>query len=286
MTTAYTTHLHLKPPTNSLTDIFFPVDPWIRGLAYMAHHASRWRGFTSMSLRNEPRDAPANLVAHRTYNWSTWYDHMIRAAQAVHTANPDTLIYIAGLDYDTTLEPVTTGANLHGPKSKKEPKTFDLARFEFADKIVFELHTYRLDVDGSSGFERDLIKAGYNAMVPSISAREQKGGGGGSGGHDEPRVRNVAPVVMTEFGFPQDGQCHRSIYAQTLKQFLTRIRGGWTYWVLAGTYYEREGKLQYDEGWGLLNEDWSSWRSEKAIEEYFRPMVRGVLGLGDESAEQ
>ena len=34
-----------------------------------------------------------------------------------------------------------------------------------------------------------------------------------------------------------------------------------------------------DETWGMLNHDWSDWRSREAVQNYFRPMIEGTLRL-------
>jgi len=40
-------------------------------------------------------------------------------------------------------------------------------------------------------------------------------------------------------------------------------------WAIQGNYYVRDGQVDKDEPWGLLNADWTAWRN---------PAVRDVLG--------
>jgi hypothetical protein len=40
---------------------------------------------------------------------------------------------------------------------------------------------------------------------------------------------------------------------------------GWMVWVVSGSYYIRSGTQDYEETWGLLNHNWSGWRSQNAI---------------------
>jgi hypothetical protein len=62
-----------------------------------------------MSLRNELREPSNNEAVLATYNWQTWYEHVPPAANAVHAANPNVLVVLSGLNYDTTMAPIVQG---------------------------------------------------------------------------------------------------------------------------------------------------------------------------------
>lgn len=235
-------------------DTYFDVEKWKRGLAFMANHTKSWSALTSMSLRNELRwtnDTSANA----TYGWPEWYDEVIPAASGIHAANSVPLIFFSGLNYDTDLSTITTGADLGDGRS------FDISSFEFADKIVFELHNYDNDETNCSALESSLYDGGFNAVDTSSSTT----------------AKNIAPVVLTEFGFLQNATTFEGVYSQCLKDFVTEKKVGWMQWVLAGSYYIRSGEQDFDETWGLLNHDWSAWRSDETIEQYTIPMVQGTL---------
>jgi hypothetical protein len=217
-----------------------------------------WPALTSIGLRNEPREPTSNpSLARSTYNWQSWYSYMRQGADAVHAANPDLLIFLSGLNFDTYLTPVVQGTAL-------TPGTGRFRREDFAgygdNKLVLELHNYENSIGSCESLKGNLERNGFQAM---------RGVGGA--------VVNVFPVMMTEFGFQMDERTWKGVYASCLAQYLPSIKAGWTIWVLAGSYYVRSGIQDYDEGWGLLNHDWSGWRSQGYVDGALRGMVRDTL---------
>lgn len=252
-------------------DTYFNVANWKRGLAYMADHVRAWPGLTSMSLRNEPRQVQNDSAVNTTYGWPLWYEDMTDAAAGIHAANPDPLIFFSGLEYDHTLEPVTAGAPLDDDDAGT---VFRLEDFAYADKIVFELHSYDNAATNCDELQSQLYAHGFNALDVS----------------DETTAAIAAPVLLTEFGFAQNATDYTTVYAQCLKAFLTgtgrtrdaaRITGsiGWMQWVIAGSYYIRSGEQDFDETWGLLNHDWSGWRDGEVVQAYNVPIVDETLAL-------
>jgi hypothetical protein len=251
-------------------DTDFDVAKWKRGLAFMADHAGRnWPAMTSMSLRNELRQVENDTAVNATYGWGKWYEEMTNAAEGIHGANGDTLIFFSGLDYDHTLGPVVRGEELDG-----EGTVFRKGDFAYGDKIVWELHSYDNSATDCAELQADLYERGFDALDTS-----------GTGD-----AVNVAPVVLTEFGFEQNATDYQSVYAQCLKGFVTgegregeepqRLKGkiGWMQWVVAGSYYIRSGTQDYDETWGLFNHEWTAWREEMVVQDYTTAMVQGTLG--------
>lgn len=142
---------------------------------------------------------------------------------------------------------------------------------------MLELHNYQNKVNDCSSIKGGMVKNGWNALNTN-----------------NPAVKNVFPVVMTEFGFEQNGKAATTVYATCLKDFLVANQAGWMYWVLAGSYYNRQNKHDLDETWGefpsrfgihgsnseilgMLNHDWSAWRSPSTVQDYFKPMIQGTL---------
>lgn len=152
---------------------------------------------------------------------------MIPAAKAVNAANPNALIFLSGLNYDTNISALVTGQSLGGGYR------FDLRDFQFADKLVYELHDYSFDqiFSNCAEFDNDLNADGFFVLNTS-----------------DPSVQNKLPVVITEFGFaPED---YPSLYAQCLKNFIINNHIGWTMWDISGSYYIRQGIQNFNETWG------------------------------------
>ncbi|KAH8588136.1 cellulase family protein [Bisporella sp. PMI_857] len=249
-------------------DTYFDVVKWKRGLNYMADYAKRWPAATALSLRNELREVANNPEVSATYGWSLWYDEMTTAAAGMHAANPDALILFSGLGYDHELNEITAGQ----PLSDTDNRTFKLSDFEYADKIVFELHSYDNGATNCADLQSQFYDRGFNALDTSPLST----------------ARNVAPVLLTEFGFAQNGTDYESVYAQCIKNFVTgsdrradaaRIEGGigWLEWGISGSYYIREGIQDFDDWWAIFNHDWSGFRNETVLTAYQKPMIKETL---------
>ncbi|KAH8904512.1 glycoside hydrolase [Coniochaeta sp. PMI_546] len=230
-------------------DTYFSTANWTRGLTYMANHGKSWPNLMSMALRNEPRE-PTNAAAKSTYNWQSWYTYIKQGTEAIHSVNPDVLIFLSGLGFDTTLTPVVQGTALT-PGSGK----FSLSDFPgYANKLVLELHNYENSATSCNSLQSNLNNNGFSAL--------------GS---------NKFPVMLTEFGFQMDASTWKGVYASCLASFLPAQKAGWFIWVLSGSYYIRSGTQDYEEGWGLLSHDWSTWRSPSYVNGALVTMVKNTL---------
>ncbi|GAB1217442.1 hypothetical protein ATERTT37_006681 [Aspergillus terreus] len=208
-------------------DTYFDVPKWMRGLEYMVSHAKSWPNFVSIGLRNELRQ-PATANSEYPYNWGTWYTQMTTAAKRVNAANPNALIFLSGLNYDTTLSPIPTASDLgNGVK-------FRLSDFAFASKLVMEIHNYETGATSCSALSSALWNAGLKALNSS-----------------DPSIVNSMPVVLTEFGFLQDSTTWKNVYASCLRTWIPEQHVGWMTWVIAGSYYIRQGNQDMDETWVL-----------------------------------
>jgi hypothetical protein len=238
-------------------DTDFNVDNWLRGLRYMADHGKSWPNLMSMSLRNELRNPTNNpQLSQSSYNWRDWYVYIRQGAEAVHSANPDTLIVLSGLDYDTTMRPVVQGTAL-------TPGTGTFRRSDFAgyeNKLVIELHNYNNQATNCDSLQSDMYQKGYQALHP-----EDKG------------AVNVFPVLMTEFGFYQNTTEWQRVYATCIADLLSTEKSGWFIWVLAGSYYIRSGTQDFEETWGLVNHDWTNWRAPSYIDGGLKPLIRNTV---------
>lgn len=214
--------------------------------------ASSWTALTSLSLRNEPRRPDNNATLAETYNWQYWYEYVKEGAAAVSAANPDPLVILSGLDFDTYLTPVVRGTAL-------TPGTATFSRADFAaDKVVLELHNYANSVADCASLESSLYNNGFEALNTTADV-------------------NHFPVLLTEWGFAQDGATYLKPYTQCLAEYLPAQKAGWMIWVVAGSYYIRSGTQDYDETWGLLSHDWSDWRDPAFVNSTLAPMVEATL---------
>ncbi|KAH8777640.1 glycoside hydrolase superfamily [Diaporthe sp. PMI_573] len=233
-------------------DTYFSAANWTRGLAYMADHASSWTALTALSLRNEVRRPDNNATLQETYNWQTWYKYVKEGAAAVSTANPDPLVILSGLDFDTYLTPVVRRTAL-------TPGTEVFDRADFAtDKVVLELHTYANNVANCASLESSLYNNGFETLNTTADVEH-------------------FPLLLTEWGFAMDGATYLKPYTQCLAEYLPAQKAGWMIWVVAGSYYIRSGTQDYEETWGLLSHDWSEWRDPAFVNTTLAPMVEATL---------
>lgn len=125
---------------------------WIDDLVLVAGRYAHLRHFLGIDLYNEPHgivrwaagDRPAS---DPKYHWKTAAE---KAAAAVLTANPDLLVFVAGITgnwdgiEDSTI-PMNYGENL-------QPQAYQPLQIR-ADKLVLSPHTYGPDVFGKSTFD-------------------------------------------------------------------------------------------------------------------------------------
>ena len=208
----------------------------------------------SMALRNELREPTNNpTLSSQTYNWQYWYTYIKQGAKAIHDTNPDVLIFLSGLNFDTYLTPVVRGTALTPGTG-----TFSFGDFPgYANKLVLEIHNYENSATSCSSLQSNLYNNGFQALSSSAV--------------------NKFPVLLTEFGFAMDASTWKGVYASCIAAYMPAQKAGWFIWVLAGSYYIRSGTQDYDETWGLLNHDWSAWRSPSYVNGALIQMVNGSL---------
>ncbi|KAL8839757.1 MAG: hypothetical protein Q9170_001628 [Blastenia crenularia] len=234
-------------------DTYFDVTKWKRALGFMAKHGKSWTSLMSMSLRNELRqvsDWKKLIIA----NWSDWYDNMTAGADAIHEANPDLLIFFSGMHYDSQLKPLFTSSPL------SLDKVFNPSELKYANKIVLEVHDYDAGTTNCTEKKQNLIGDSFGALAPD--------------------AKNLLPLVMSEWGFSQSSDQYTEPYASCLREFLPEQNVGWMTWALSGSYYIRNGVVDYDETWGLLDHEWKNWRCEDCIKKGLVPMIEATLGVG------
>lgn len=263
---------------------FFDVEKWIRGWSYMAKHVrafksidvtyadrkqakQNWPSFSSVGLRNELREQGDSK---EPVDWYTWYVHMTDAANAVHKADPDALIFFSGLSYDTYIDPIPLGKTLNGTKgTSTEGKTakFIPEKFAYKDKIVLEIHKYDFEAtqDDCATFKSKWYQKGFQALDAS-----------------NPQTKYLFPMVLSEWGFIQNGTYFKqTTYNNCTIEMVEDWQFSWMQWELSGSFYlqYRPGRTPLetivggDEAWGLLNYDWSAVRSPVTVENSLQKMI-------------
>ncbi|OAK96422.1 glycoside hydrolase [Phaeosphaeriaceae sp. SRC1lsM3a] len=246
---------------------YFNVENWKRGLAFMAQHAKdNWGNFASIGLRNELRGAKVS----EPVDWYTWYVHMTSAADAVHKADPDALIFFSGLSYDTYIDPIPLGKTLNGtngtPSAGKSAK-FIPSNFTYKDKIVLEIHKYDFEAtqDDCATFKRKWYQKGFQAINPN-----------------DPATKYLFPMVISEWGFINNGTYwNQTTYAKCLVEMVKEYQVSWQHWELSGSFYlqTRPGRQPkatiqgLEEFWGILNYEWTAIRSPVTLQNSLYKMI-------------
>ncbi|KAK4226071.1 glycoside hydrolase [Podospora fimiseda] len=224
---------------NSFNSRFFDTTKWLSGLSFMAQFSLSHPGVIGMSLRNELRA----FLFQDLNNRKDWYNFISLGASRVHSANPDLLIIVGGSQSSTDLMHLKT--------------VRPLDRTPYPNKIVWEMHAYSFTVTFPDPFRScDMVKLAYGAFNGFVLEQGKTWTG---------------PLVLSEFGVGMSGGEDQydglnekdNRYLNCLVSYMENNDADWVIWALQGSYYIRDGTVDYDEGWGLLNHDWSGWRNNK-----------------------
>ena len=224
-----------------------------------------WPTFSSIGLRNELR----NANGAEPVDWYTWYVHMTAAADAVHAADPNALIFFSGLSYDTYIDPIPLGKTLNGTKGTStagKSARFVPDNFTWKNKIVLEIHKYDFEAtqDDCKTFKSKWYQKGFQALDPS-----------------NPQTKYLFPMVLSEWGFIHNGTYFKqTTYNNCTIEMVKDWQFSWMHWELAGSFYlqTRPGRTPrtiqgLEEFWGLVNYDWSAVRSPVTLENSLFKMI-------------
>ena len=225
-----------------------------------------WPTFSSIGLRNELRAAKVS----EPVDWYTWYVHMTEAADAVHEADPEALIFFSGLSYDTYIDPIPLGKTLNGTNGTAtagKTASFVPNNFAYKDKIVLEIHKYDFEAtqDDCDAFKRKWYAKGFQAINPNDTA-----------------TKYLFPMVISEWGFVHNGTYwNQSTYAKCLVEMVKEYQVSWQHWELSGSFYlqTRPGRkpletiVAGEEYWGLLDYNWTAIRSPITLENSLYKMI-------------
>lgn len=246
-----------------LGDLEFDPVKWKRGLVHMAQRARRWPTIGIIGLRNEFRQ-PNPKSRGLPWNWFVWQQYIVDAADAIYRANPVPLLSLMGLPWVTTLldDSALTGPNVTGDQSYTA--SFRPGQYAWSNKVILENHKYDSNPTSNANctrFIEEYMVRGFRALDPNDKSFKYRW-----------------PVVLGEWGYPQNGEYYKLEYPQCLTQFFQKYKPNWMYWALSGSYYSftKHGRAtvqDFDEHYGLLNHNWTGWRSQETIDKYFKPTI-------------
>ncbi|KAH8895095.1 glycoside hydrolase [Thozetella sp. PMI_491] len=214
---------------------YFHTQDWLNGLQAMATWAKDHKGIVAMSLRNELRE----FLLQDTNGRQDWYNLVKQAGTLVHQTHPDVLVVVGGVLSATDLSHVRSNP---------------LDTSGWPGKHVWEWHAYSFTVTflstifSNCWFKKQL----YGAFDGFLLEQNQAFTG---------------PLILSEFGVGMTGGPHDGLnddddtYLSCLVEYMTGNDADWSLWAVQGSYYIREGTLDYDEGWGLFTHDWSQLRN-------------------------
>ncbi|CAL9248615.1 unnamed protein product [Arabidopsis halleri] len=161
---------------------------------------------------------------------------MQQGAEALHEANPNVLVILSGLSYDTDLSFV-----------RSRP-----VNLTFTRKLVFELHRY------SFTNTKTWSSKNPNEACGEILQSIENGGGF--------NLRDF-PVFLSEFGVDLRGKnVDDNRYIGCILGWAAENDVDWSIWTLQGSYYLREGVVGMSEYYGVLDSDWVRVRSQSFLQ--------------------
>ncbi|XP_010528075.1 PREDICTED: uncharacterized protein LOC104805267 [Tarenaya hassleriana] len=197
-------------------DRHFNPDLWINSLKKMASMFANVSNVVGMSLRNDLRGPRQNT--------DDWYKYMQKGAEAVHSMNPNVLVIVSGLSYETDL-------------SFLRDKSLNLT---FTRKLVFEIHWY--------GFWNSWETENLNQICARLTENMMNMSGF--------LLEKGIPLFVSEFGVDQRGNNRNdNRFLNCFMAVAAELDLDWALWTLAGSYYTREKAIGADEYFGVL--DWS-----------------------------
>jgi hypothetical protein len=230
---------------------YFKTQEWAQGLGAIATFAKDHPAVAGIGLRNEIRETPV------LNNRGDWYKYIAQGAQAVHDANPDLLIAMGG-----TLSSTDASFLRSNP----------LDRSPYGDKVVWEWHQYTFSPPWIASFKNCGI---WKTVV-----------GGFTGFLLQQDQAYTGPLWLSEFGFGMTGGPPERNgigseddynYLKCIVEYASGNDGDWALWAIQGNYYVRDGEVNKDEGWGLVNSDWTAWRNP-AVRDVLKPLFETTQG--------
>ncbi|KAL2903447.1 Glycosyl hydrolase 5 family protein [Bienertia sinuspersici] len=210
-------------------DEYFNPELWINGLTKMATLFKDNPIVVGMSLRNELRGPKQNA--------GDWYRYMQRAAKSVHEANPNVVVILSGLSFDTDLTFL-----------KQQPVSLN-----FTQKLAFEVHRYSF----SGGKEWETLNANEICGIMTNTLMNASGF----------LVDQGFPLFVGEWGLNLNSTSESDKrFLNCFLAWLVEHDLDWALWTLAGSYYVKGGIVGEIETFGLFNWDWTQVRNKPFLQ--------------------
>lgn len=166
-----------------------------------------------------------------------WYKYMQAGAKTVHTENPDYLVIVSGLSFDT---------NLNFLKGHPFETNLD-------NKLVYEAHWYTFGIPPKQWATQTnklcatlTKRAEDNYLFLTTNSPHQ----------------NATPLFLSEFGINQGGgNDTQNRYITCLLATVAERDIDWALWAFQGSYILRQGKLNMEETYGVMDLNWDRARN-------------------------
>ncbi|XP_034701646.1 glycosyl hydrolase 5 family protein-like [Vitis riparia] len=214
-------------------DKYFHPKEWLQGLTKVAHRFKDKSQVVAMSMRNELRGP--NQTEH------IWYKQIRKGGRTIHSINPNLLVIVSGLEFDTDLSFL-----------KQKP-----LKLKLPNKVVFEAHWYSFSsiTGGVEWTEQPLNQICDNRTEWFESGAAFVGTGS-----------NPAPFFLSEFGIDLRGVNPRdNRFFGCFLAFVAQRDLDWALWTLQGSYYYRDGVVGQEETYGVLDYNWDKPRNPKFL---------------------
>lgn len=229
---------------SSTEDNIFPVQPWVDGLTQLAIFAENpeWSHIVGIGLRNE-----VNTIGSKD---DEWYKYMRMAAEAIYAENPNLLLVVGGTSFASYLK-FLRNELLFPEESPIKPQ------------VVFEFHFYN----------GPYIKPGWTIPGEYLTCKFMNWFINDRVGFIiEQGKEYTAPLWLSEFGLnveKYDSTTNSAdvMWLRCLKTWMKERDIDWSYWVLNGNYYLREGRKDFIEEWSLLSENHSVVRNPDLMDQ-------------------
>ncbi|XP_017239569.1 glycosyl hydrolase 5 family protein [Daucus carota subsp. sativus] len=211
---------------------FHPVE-WVQGLSTVAKLYKGNPTVVAISLRNELRGPRQNEF--------DWYQFMEEGATAVHLENVDVLVIVSGLSFETDLtflrqRKLNFGVNVNNKL------VYEAHWYAFADppeKWIFSTNEFCAEIT-----EWFMSQTGYVIYE-----------------------RSPTPIFLSEFGKDQNGASEaENRYFICVMALLADKDLEWALWAMQGSYYLREGQVEWEEPYGMYSFAWDKIRNSSILQ--------------------
>lgn len=209
----------------------YPESLWLKDWTTMVKRYKGQPAVVGAELRNELRSVGGVSATWGGEPSTDWHAAAMRGGEAVLAANPDLLVVVGGLSYNTDFR----GAYMHPPTLSRP------------NRLVYAVHDY-------AWFHTSKDFASVDAAL------------GDAWGFLLTQGKPfTAPVWVSEFGTCNtaascvSSDTDNGLWFQSFSRYLTNADIDWAYWALNGTQSTGEGRTYGDvESYGLLNTSYSA----------------------------